>query len=72
MLLHAVLALEPFDAARGINEALGAGVVRMALRADLDMQLAQGRAGLESIAAGARYRAAAIVRMNSSFNFTTR
>src|SRR5205823_8611648 len=46
-------ALEALDAAAGVNELLAPGVERMAVRADLDVQLGLGRARGELVAAGA-------------------
>src|SRR5271156_333407 len=68
-LLDAVLAIEPLDAPRGIDQALRASVKRMALRADLDVKLFDRRARFEGVAAGTNDRAAAVFRMDSSFHF---
>ena len=68
-LLDAVLAVEPLDAARGIDEALGAGIKRMALRANLDVKLFQSRARFKGVAACTSYDAAAVFGMDSRFHF---
>src|SRR5208282_5896444 len=68
-LLDAVLAIEPLDAPRCIDQALRASVKRMALRADLDVKLFDRRARFEGVAAGTSYRAAAVLGMDSSFHF---
>src|SRR5260370_29775310 len=68
-LLDAVLAAERLDAARGIDEALGAGIKRMAFRANLDMKLFQSRARFKGVAACAGHDAAAVFGMDSSFHF---
>ena len=68
-LLDAVLAVEPFDAAGGIDEALGAGVKGMAFRANLDMKLFQSRARFKGVAACTSYDAAAVFGMDSRFHF---
>src|SRR5260370_32508411 len=68
-LLDAVLAVEPLNAARGIDEALGAGVKGMAFRANLDVQLFQSRAGFKGVAACASHDAAAVFGMDSRFHF---
>jgi hypothetical protein len=70
MLLLAVLAIEAFHAAGGIDEPLGTGVVRMAIRADFDLDRGVRRMRFESIAASAGYHAAAVLRMDSSFHVT--
>src|SRR5277367_2120993 len=68
-LLDAVLAIEPLDAPRCIDQALRASVKRMALRADLDVKLFDRRARFEGVAARTNDRAAAVFRMDSSFHF---
>jgi len=68
-LLDAVLAIEPLDAPRGIDQALCASVKGMALRADLDVKLFERRARFEGVAARTDYSAAAVFRMDSSFHF---
>ena len=68
-LLDAVLAVETLDATRGIDEALGAGVKRMAFRANLDMKLFQSRARFKGVAACTSYDAAAVFGMDSRFHF---
>src|SRR5581483_9788805 len=49
-------ALEALDAAAGVHQLLRARVERVALRADLDVQLGLRRARLERVPAGARHR----------------
>jgi len=68
-LLDAVLAVEPLNTARGIDEALCAGVKGMAFRANLDMKLFQSRAGFKGVAACTSYDAAAVFGMDSRFHF---
>jgi hypothetical protein len=68
MLLYSVPALEAFDASRGIDQPLLAGVKGMAPRANLDVQLADRRAGLESVPAGAGDHAAVVFGVNSGFH----
>src|ERR1700730_8983721 len=68
-LLDAVLAIEPLDASRCIDQTLRASVKRMALRADLDVKLFERRARFEGVAASANDCAAAVFRMYSSFHF---
>src|SRR5260221_8893048 len=67
-LLEAVLAIEAFDATRGIDQPLRAGIKRMALRADLDVQFLGRRMRFESIATRTRHHAAPVVGMDSSFH----
>jgi len=68
MLLHAVFALEALDASRRIDQALLAGVKRMASRAYFDMKLARRRTGFEGVSACAGYYASAICGMYSGFH----
>ena len=68
-LLDAVFAVEPLDAACGIDEALGAGVKGMAFRANLDVKLFQSRARFKGVAACTGYDAAAVFGMDSRFHF---
>src|SRR6202142_2292928 len=68
-LLDAVLAIEPLDAPRGIDQALCASVKGMALRADLDLKRFERRARFEGVAARTDDCAAAVFRMDSSFHF---
>jgi hypothetical protein len=68
MLLHAVFALEALDPAGRIDQPMLAGVKRMAVRADLDVNLGLRRTRLESVAACAGHHAATILRMDSSFH----
>jgi hypothetical protein len=67
-LLDAIFTIEALDAARGIDQALRPSVKGMAFRADLDMKLFEGRAGLEGVAAGAGDCAAAVFGMDSRFH----
>ena len=50
-LLDAVLAIEPLDASRGIDQPLFASIKRMALRADLDLKRFERRTSFEGVAA---------------------
>ena len=68
-LLDTVFTVEAIDAAGRINQALLAGVVRMAVRAYFDLNFAQGRASLKGVAAGAGNDAAAVVGMDFCFHF---
>src|SRR5215472_3779777 len=68
MLLQSVLALEALDAPRGVDQTLLAGVKRMTVRADLDVQLFGGRASLKGVAARAGHYAAAVFGMNFGFH----
>jgi hypothetical protein len=68
MLLQSVLALEALDTPCGVDQALLAGVKGMAVRADLDVQLFDGRASLKGVAARAGHYAAVIFGMNFSFH----
>jgi hypothetical protein len=68
-LLDAVLAIEPLDAPRGIDQALCASVKGMALRADLDVKLLERRARFEGVAARTDNSAAAVFGMDSGFHF---
>jgi len=68
MLLHSVFALEALDPARGIHQAVLAGIKRMALGAHFDVYLRERRAGLEGVPASAGYYAAAILGMDSGFH----
>jgi len=68
MLLQSVLALEALDAARRVDQPLLAGVERMAVRADLDVQLFHRRTGLKSVAACAGHDAAVILGMHLRFH----
>src|SRR5215469_14792008 len=56
--------LEALDAAARVHELLLARVERVALRADLDVELGLGRAGLERVPAGARHRGDDVLGMN--------
>ncbi len=67
--LHAVLLAEFFHATGGVHDLLLAGVERVALRANFDVQgLAVGGAGLERIAATAGYGNFVVIRMNVGFH----
>jgi hypothetical protein len=68
MLLQSVLALEALDASRGVDQTLLTGVKRMTVRADLDVQLFDGRASLKGVAARAGHYAAAVFGMNLGFH----
>ena len=68
MLLQSVLALEALDAPCGVDQTLLAGVKRMTVRADLDVQLFGRRAGLKGVAARAGHYAAAVFGMNLGFH----
>src|SRR5579862_3055644 len=61
-------ALEALDAAAGVDELLLARVERMALRADLDVQLGLRRAGLERVPARARDRGQDVLGMDAGFH----
>src|SRR5205823_7041479 len=52
-----VAPLEPFDPAPGVDQLLLAGIERVALRAQLDMDLRAGRTGLERVPTGAAHDA---------------
>jgi hypothetical protein len=63
-----VLAIEPFDPAGRIDQPLRAGVEGVAIRANLDVQLAHRGARLERVSACAGYYAAMVFRMDSGFH----
>jgi hypothetical protein len=67
----AVLAAEFLDAACGVHDLLGAGVERMALGADFDVQFrfAHGGAGCELVAAAACHCDFFVFRVNGGFHF---
>jgi len=69
MLLYSVPALEPLDAARGIDQALLSGVERMALGTDFDVEFAHRRAGFKSVAASAGNHAATVNGMDCGFHW---
>lgn len=71
MLFHAVFALEALDTAGRVDQALRAGVKRMTPRADLNVQLLDGRPGLEGVSARTGHDATTIVWMNSCFHLLT-
>ena len=58
-------ALEALDAATGIDQLLLAGVERMALAANFDVDLRLGVTGVNHVAAGASDGAVHIVRMDA-------
>ena len=57
-------ALEALDASTGVDQLLAARVERMAVRADLDVQLVAGGAGDELVAAGAAHVRLHVVGMD--------
>src|SRR5689334_13819598 len=61
-------ALEALDATARVHELLLARVERVALRADLDVQLGLRRAGLERVSAGARHRGDDVLGMDAGFH----
>src|SRR6478752_7390100 len=61
-------ALEALDATARIHELLLARVERVALRADLDVQLGLRRAGLERVSAGTRHRGDDVLGMDVGFH----
>src|SRR4051812_16310492 len=58
-------ALEPLDAAAGVDQLLPPRVERMAVGADLDVDLALGRTGRELVAAGAAHMRFGVLGMDS-------
>src|SRR5579884_1967838 len=60
--------LEALDATTRVHELLLAGVERMALRADLDVQLGLRRAGLERVSARARHGGEDVLGMDAGFH----
>ena len=68
-LLDSVFAVEPLNAARGIDQALRAGVKGMALRANLDVHLFGRRMRFERVATRTSHYAAAVFGMDSRFHF---
>ena len=58
-------ALEALDAATGIDQLLLAGVERVALAANFDVDLRLGVTGVDHVAAGAGNRAVHVVRMDA-------
>jgi len=66
--LHAVFALEAFNASGGIDQALLSGVERMAIRAHFDTDFRQGGTRFEGVAARASNQAAAVLGMDFSFH----
>src|SRR5713226_6127911 len=67
--LDAVLAIEALDAACGIDQPLRASIKRMALRANLDVQLFGRRMRFERVATRTSHYAAAVFGMDSRFHF---
>src|SRR5207247_4768298 len=63
--LHAVLTQEALDQAGGIDELLLAREERMAGRADLDVDLGDGGAGLDDVAAGTDDLRLVVPRVNA-------
>jgi hypothetical protein len=57
--------LEALDPATGVHELLPAGIERMALGADLDMELGLGRAGRELVPARAPHVSFYVLGMDS-------
>jgi hypothetical protein len=72
MLLDAVLALESLDAAGRIDQALLAGIERMAVRTDFDMKLFQRGVCFKGVAACAGNNASAVIGMYLSFHLACR
>jgi hypothetical protein len=68
LLLLAELLAEALHAARGIHEALLASEERVALRADVRVNLRLGGSGLERIAAGALHRRRMVFGMDIGFH----
>ena len=66
-----VLPAEPVDAAGGVHQALLAGEVGMALRADFDVDRGGGRAGLERVPAGADGRELLVARVQIGLHGTS-
>src|SRR4051794_14182727 len=63
-------ALEPVDAAAGVHDLLLARVERVAVGADLDVDLGVGRPGHELVPAGARHAGLDVVGVNSGLHAT--
>src|SRR5712671_3681521 len=63
-----VLLLESFDTSCGVHQSLLAGVERMALRADFQVEFRLRRPRLESFAAGAPHDRVNVVRMYVCFH----
>src|SRR5438094_872790 len=60
-----VLLLEPFDPSFGIDDLLRASKKRMAARANIDVDISDGRSGFIAVAAGAMHSGFPIQRMNT-------
>ena len=71
LLLHAVLAPEALDAASRVDQLLLAGEEGMTRRADVDVQLLLGRAGLEGVPAGTDGHGLVVGRMNAFLHRST-
>ena len=67
--LHAKALLEAIDTAAALNGLLFAGVERMALGADFDLQLGLGGTGLERCTAHAANDGLTILGMDLFFHF---
>src|SRR5262249_25112283 len=61
-------ALEPLDTATGVHELLLARVERVALGADVDVELGLRRASLERVSAGARHCRDDVIGMNAGLH----
>src|SRR5579862_249645 len=68
LLLHAVFALEAFDAAGGIDQLLLAGEERMTIGADVHMDCRHRRARFNDIAARAHDLRRLVLRMYTLFH----
>lgn len=66
--VHTETLFESVDAAAGINKLLTTGVERMALGANLYVDILLGGTGLPHSAASASYSCGFVVRMNSLFH----
>ena len=68
-LVHAVALLEAIHASAGVHQLLTAGVERMALGADFDLELALNGTALESLAASAANDALTVCGMDILLHF---
>ena len=68
-LVQLVLATEPFDATRGIDQLLFAREKRVTVGTDFDRNLLSGRTSLIFGTAGAGYLDIVVFWMNSRFHF---
>ena len=66
--LFPILSIEAFHTSGRVNELLFSGVVRMAGRANFDVDIADGRAGFKSAAANTGDDGLFIVRVNGFFH----